>query len=216
MSLIKNKVFGCFIFSFFCGQSVFADTTPQWYQHHAFLDGGFNVENFNQCRQLVKRCPIPKDHIFPDQDCIDKILGDNNFCQQTKKILNAIDFYYSGLSVEKVGKYVLIDAMSVADAQNNYYIVTESGYLVNTLIDPVAFNTDLSKKCAKKLDIITNFNKPKQITSVKGKDIFTAILSSRECVACRTGLCTKVNFIFSKSGEPSELQIKEDEKMCQR
>lgn len=206
----------CIFFCLFCfSYLLYTDAKSKWYQHYDFLDGGFNVDDFNQCRQFVKHCVIPKGHLFPDQTCIDKVLSSNESCQQTKKFLATIDFYYNGLSLEKVGNYVLLDAMSIADGQSNYYIATESGYLVNTVIDPAVFNPDLYKDSKTKLDIITNFNKPRQWTA-KGNDIFTAILSARECVACRTNLCTKVNFIFSKFGEPSDIQIKEDEKMCKR
>lgn len=214
MIWIKNRhILFCVLFSFV---SFFVHAASDWYQHHDFLDGGFKMDEYNQCRQFIKKCAVPKGHLFPDQECIDKILDENQSCQQTQKLLMTIDFYYNGFSAEKVGKYVLIDAMTVADAQNNYYIVTESGYLVNTVIDPTSFQAKFKKKYKKDSDIITNFNQPKQVTSLKGKDIFTTVLSARECVACHTNLCIKVDFVFSQSGRPSELLVEENAKLCQR
>jgi hypothetical protein len=205
----------CFFLVIFLTNCFYVHAKPEWYQHYDYLNGGFNLDDFNQCRFLVKRCVVPKGHLFPDQTCIDKVLESNQCCQQAKKLLVTIDFYYNGLSAEKYENYTLINATSVADGQSDYYIVTQSGYLVNTMIDPVSFNPELSKNSKVKTDIIVNFNKPIQKIT-KDHDIFTAILSARECVACQTNLCAKVDFVFSKSGDPLDLQIRENSKMCKR
>lgn len=208
----RNNLFSLIISSaiFLLLNQVYAIESSSWYTKDDALKNGISNTAYNSCKQALNQCP--KNSGFYDNKCLNNILSKNPNCSQTKYLLNKFNINYDSLTIEAINNYSIIDHIFLADGQHEYYIISPTGYVVNTKINPLAYNKQLVKKYQTNFDVINNFNAP---YLVKRTPItFATILTAKDCVACKVILCSTAKFTFSKRGVPVNLTVSETPKLC--
>lgn len=134
-------------------------------QYYSFLSQGFNIHKYQQCNKFIQSCPID---VFPDADCIEKILKTKEVCQQFAKLTDLVGDRL--FTVKQIGKFSLITETFPGDGQNSYYVLSK-GYLIKTYIDPRDLDASL-EKYKKAAFFIVNWGEPQYQKNRGGHKIF--------------------------------------------
>jgi len=195
--MLKNFVYLLFLFS------VVAKAEIKHEKYYSFLSQGFNIHNYQQCNKLIQSCPVD---IFPDGDCVEKILQTKEVCQQFAKLTDALGTTF--ITIKQIADFSLITEELLADGQNSYYILS-NGYLINTNIDPRELDASLAKKYKKTSFFIANWGEPQYQKHKEGSQSFLAELKITEgCLACPSIALATIEFKFSKIGDYLGPQLK--------
>ncbi|APJ04056.1 hypothetical protein [Silvanigrella aquatica] len=216
IQIAKNSLKPYFfvLFALFISAHAHAIKKSNWYEYHPFLSGGFKFNEYKICNEIIQKCPIESESPFKDKECVEKYLNKIKECEQTKRLLTLKDFSYDSLKVKSFGKFTLIDFVSLGDGMDSYYIISPAGYLVETAVNPLDFNKKLQSHHTLNSNLVLDFEEPVMQSNKNGKKVFTSILSMRNCVACETNLCAKVQFHFSSPGIPLSIQAQESNQSC--
>lgn len=179
---------------------LFASTGPfQTCKSYTFLKSGFNLTDAERCQAHLKSCP--KTGPVLDQACVKKIVNTDLSCRQLNKLADALNADISTLSFEKLDQFILVDQVFPADGQHNYYIISPSGCMANTKVDPRRLSTSLNKIYKNTLFMIVNWGKPKFQVNPNGTVSFYVLLKvTKNCLACELIGWAKVRYDFAKNG----------------
>lgn len=164
-------------------------------RYYSFLSQGFNIHNYQQCDKLIQSCPVD---IFPDPDCVAKILQTKKICQQFARLTDVLGDWL--ITVKQIASFSLITETTLGDGQNNYYILSK-GYLINTNIDPRELDANLAKKYKNTSLFIVNWGEPQYQKNKDGSQSFMVVLNVTDgCLACPRIALATLEFKFSPSG----------------
>lgn len=171
-----------------------------------FLSSGFNLQNAQQCSTLIRRCP-PTGPVL-DQACVEQVIKENPSCQQLNALAHELNADVASLTVEQIGKIMLVDQLYVADGKHSYYLISSEGCLVKTIIDPRELSVPLKRKYKHKEFMISNTNKPVATLQANGSQSVSVILKITDtCLACDVIGYAKTKFEFSKKGEFVKMKV---------
>lgn len=188
--MFKKIVYLLFLFS------IVAKADIKSHQRYYSFLSQFNIHNYQQCNKLILSCP---GDVFPDADCVEKILQTKEICQQFAKLTNVVGDRL--ITVKQIAKFSLITETSYGDGQNSYYILSK-GYLIRTYIDPRDLDANLEKKYKKTPFFIVNWDEPQYQKNPDGSKNFLAkFLINDGCLACSNIAFATIEFRFSKIGD---------------
>ncbi len=172
-------------------------------QYYSFLSQGFNIHNYQQCHKLIQSCLVD---VFPDANCIEKILQTKEVCQQFRKLKQVLNS--TSITVKQIADFSLITEIFLADGQKNYYILSK-GHLITTDIDPRELDVNLAKKYKETPFFIVNYAEPRYQLNKNGTQSFLVTLKITDgCLACPRIALATIEFKFSKIGDYLILQLK--------
>lgn len=165
-------------------------------QYYSFLSKRFNIHNYQLCNKFIHSCPID---IFPDLNCVEKILQSKEVCQQFARLTDAIGDQL--ITVKQIANFFLITQTFPGDGQNNFYILS-NGYLIKAYIDPRKLDISLDKKYKKTSFFIVNWGEPKYKKNKEGSHSFlTKLRITDGCLACPSIAFATIEFQFNKKGD---------------
>lgn len=169
---------------------------------HNFLFTDFDLEAFSACQTRVKQCPTTGP--VPSQDCEKQIYQTDIRCKQSSIIAKKFATPLPYIEALPHSAYVVFKKTFLADGQEQYYILTPAGCLIDTVIDPRKLDSIFSSEHKKETLIIMNDKAPEFQTLPDGTERFVVFLKiNRNCKACDEIAKVSVNFDFNKKGKLS-------------
>ncbi len=172
---------------------------------YPFLRNGFDMTRYQVCQSQLATCT--QREATQHAACLKRLYTQSPACEQMSKLSSTLAAAPSDLSVEKVGAYVLVDHLYRADGQHDYYILSPSGCMVNTNIDPRTISAAVDKQYNQLKLLTVNWEKP-YYEAIDDKDTFySTVKVTKDCLACEVIGWKKVKFTFSKNGKLLSVQI---------
>ncbi|MEN9917241.1 MAG: hypothetical protein RLY40_1173 [Pseudomonadota bacterium] len=180
----------------FCLFSVAAQADIKSHEsYYSFLSQGFNIHKYQQCKQLIQSC---RRDVFPDADCVEKMLQTKEACQQFAKLTSLLGSWF--ISVKQIANFSLITETFPGDGQRSYTILS-NGHLINVYADPRDLDASLEKKYKKTSFFIVNWGEPKFQKNRDGSQNFLAKFKITDgCLACPSIAFATIEFRFSEIG----------------
>lgn len=179
--------------------------------HYSFLAHGLNLNNYQLCLAKIQDCPL--DQQFRNEKCVNRVLKSHHFCNQLRQLAHAINVSASQLSIRVMGPFKILQINFPADGQDQYYILTPTGYLINTLVDPRKLNQALKNEFKDSNFLILNTREPQYQVNANGSHTFTSILRIADtCLACKTIGMATIKFNFNKANRLENIKLEKFEK----
>lgn len=138
----------------------------------------FNLQNFQQCQKAMKQCAKNS------QPCILKVSQTNSSCTQLSLLAKRLQTTAAAITVKDHQGVYLITQHFTADGQVHYYLLTQSGKLIDT--QPKVSFIAKKLKLAKDKIIIVNRSPVTFGKSKDGKQLAIIVTSGvhKGCLAC--------------------------------
>ncbi len=164
------------------------------------LSHGINLTAYQQCVTKITRCP--KNGVFLDGTCVNKMTEQEASCQQLGEIAKEINVSADFLHLQQQDGFTIIDALFPADGGHLYALLSPHGCLIDTVVDPRDLNPTVKKQYATKDFFLEAKDKPNYLLKPNGTQQFTIdILVKNQCRACELIGTAKIAFDFSKDGK---------------
>lgn len=165
-----------------------------------FLANGFSLENYQQCKKVIATCP--NNGPFPDIDCVNKVTAKHPFCTQLTALSDAIGTEPSLITAESYPPLTVIDRFFPGDGQDQYYIISADGCLIDSFIDPRGLNNAVKRKNKGTPFIITSGGDPTVQRNPDGtQTVKIKLRISDGCVACEIIGWATITLQFDKQGK---------------
>jgi hypothetical protein len=159
----------------------FADSTT-------ILNKPINMKEFQQCHEKLNQCAMGTP--MPTLACVKKAMPKIKACKQTAALAKALRVNPAMLDLKSVKKYSVIKVNYIADGQQQYYLLTPKG----KLIDPVADVKTLKQYKGKQV-LVAGAGAPTSTSTTKGMSFSFPVVLKEGCMACRT--IAKLNSIVT-------------------
>lgn len=170
-----------------------------------FLRNGFDMTRYQLCQTQVAHCT--QKEMSQQSTCQQHAYTVSPACAQLNKLATTLSAHASDLHIEKVGAYALVDHFYRADGQHDYFIISPSGCMVNTNIDPRTISAAVDKQYNQLKLLTINWEKP-YYEAINDKDTFySTVKVTKDCLACAVVGWKKVTFTFNKKGKLLSVQI---------
>ncbi len=200
MSMLRTLVF------ILCLFPILAYTAPMRCVEHAFLKNGFSMNDYNQCRALMNKCPASG--ALPDISCVDKVAAENKVCSQLHQLAQVTNGVLDLIVIEKNDQLLLVDQHFPADGQQHYYIISPKHCIVDTQIDPRDLSQALKNKYQKMELMLVNWEKPVLQTHNDGSQTINSKLKVTDtCLACKIVGYAQLKFDFDKKGVLTKISL---------
>lgn len=173
------------------------------------LATGLNAAKANQCARIMKSCIYPKNSAIPNESCVQHKVSINPSCSQLQGLAEKLETSPALLNLTSAPNgFMLVKKNYPADGQFQNYIVSPTGQIVDTRIDPREYNPVLKMQYPNKDLIISNI----EPTQYKGKPnkpmTFTSTVKvSDGCVACTVLGYATTRYVFNKMGTLQAIRL---------
>lgn len=191
---LKNEPFPDTYFNFPITASNDAEKTVN-------LSNGLDLTNFNKCQALLHQCPAAGP--FINEACVTRQITMHPICEQLKQLSKITGVSASLIEAKRMNNLDLITLNYPADGQTDYYIVTPTGRLIHTTIDPRTLSTQLSKTFAKQSWMIVAWGKP----AFSKQSVLATLRITKECLACEVVGWARLRFDFDTQGHYVEAHL---------
>ena len=176
----------------------------EYKQKFAFTSKQFNKQNYHKCETRISSCPLTSR--TKQNNCIDKLASAPS-CKQLLTIAKKLNSKINLLTISPKGKALLIQQHFPADGQYAYHILTASGTLIDTNINPEIMNSYIKGQYPNK-DFMTFHAKPANvIVFPQGDMTINFPMQAKTCVACKALFYYNLKFDFDKNGNYQALQM---------
>ncbi len=177
-------------------------------KYYAFLKPGFNMSNYQSCQVLIKQCS--KKNLSVDQSCIEKLTSRNMACQQFNQLADAVQMPITALKITQAGQFNIVDKIFSADGQHQYYLITPTGCLLDTRIDPRKLSASLANQYKNVDFIFVNTEQPSYSLSDDGNHHFSLKFTiAKNCLACERVGNFSLHFEFNSKGNLQAVSVNE-------
>lgn len=174
--------------------------------NHLFLQGGFRIQDYKQCKQAIEGCPIQG--VIPEQSCVKRILNARDECKQFAATADVLKMPASAISAKQFDAFTVIDEIFYADGQHQYYIITPQGCMVNTNIDPRSVDTEFANKYNNMELMTVNSNPPSYQANPDGSHEFIVQLRmTAGCLACQLIGDAAVKYVFPRQSTQYQVSL---------
>lgn len=157
----------------------------EYYTYYPALQN-FNLINYDKCYGLVKDIMRSTSTYAESATKISQLFVANRSCDQASQLAKALDTQLiNSIAVKKTAGFYIIDRIFFADGQHNYYILTPSGYLLNTLIDPRKLDSKLAARYQNANLFLANWDTPQYFRN-KLQSFIITVRATDTCLACKT------------------------------
>ncbi|MFN7095565.1 MAG: hypothetical protein ACK4M7_09405 [Burkholderiales bacterium] len=162
---------------------------------------GFKVNDYQQCNGLIQQCP--KQGHFPARECVSKLLAEKSECKQLNQLAQVLNMPADAITVKPLlAKFMLVKSIFYADGQEHDYIMSPTGLLVDTQIDPRKLDLTLARKYKTAEFMMVNYGEPYALDIKHGQYSFIAPLKiTKNCLACAPVGMAKIKFTFTPNGK---------------
>lgn len=163
------------------------------------LEEKLNYNTYQTCMTKLNTCP--KDGVGYNENCIKKTANQTASCHQLKKLASYLNVNPDMINIKSQGNMHIINVSFMADGGHSYYLISPTGCLIDTNVDPRYLSNKLKKEYYKKDFFVEAIGEP-SYTTTNGIQRFTAnIAAKNQCRACEVIGTATVNFDFSSNGK---------------
>lgn len=173
---------------------------------HPFLKQGFNIAQYGQCRKLIQQCSL--NGMVVDESCIKKKSRANSVCKQLNQLSELVQMPIISITAQKIADFIVIDKKFSADGQDQYYLISPSGCMLDTQIDPRKLDSALASRYKNVDFIFVNVEEPRYKSGANDSHNFLLSFEiAQNCLACeRIGRFT-INFNFDQAGKLRKVSL---------
>lgn len=173
------------------------------------LKNGFNTARASQCTRVFKACENPKKGPLPDDVCVQRKVKANPSCDQLQELADKLETSPALLGVTAAPNgFAIVRKNYPADGQFQNYIISRTGQIVDTRMDPRQYSSLLKIQYPNKDLIISNVD-PVQSKGAANKRMtfITTVKVSDGCLACSILGYATTRFVFKKDGTLQTIRL---------
>ncbi len=164
------------------------------------LSHGIDITAYKQCLAKFNQCP--KNGPYLDVKCVKTVLAKDSTCHQLDQLAEQINASADFIQVQKQAGFSIIDVTYPADGGHQYSLLSPSGCLIDTVVDPRDLDSKLKQQYAKNDFYLEAINKPSFTQKPDGTQSFVIEIEAKnQCRACTVFGTAKIAFNFSKEGK---------------
>lgn len=168
-------------------------------QQYSFLKNGFNINDYKICRALIRKCPL--DGVLPEKSCVNHVILNNRLCGQFRALSKVLKMPVTVINAKKKNNFTIVNVTYIADGQHQYYLISPTGCMVDTKIDPRKLDNQLNEKYKKTDFMIVNWREPSyQMGTDDSKNFLVPLRITDTCLACKVIGFATIKFKFDKEG----------------
>ena len=173
------------------------------------LSTSLNVAKASQCTRILKMCQDPKQGPLPNDVCVQKKVKINPSCDQLQLLASKLETSPALLSVMTASQgFAIVRKSYPADGQFQNYIISSTGQIVDTRMDPRLYSTILKIQYPNKDLIVSNVDPVQSKVSLDKHMIFTTTVKvSDGCLACNILGYATSRFVFKKDGSLQTIRL---------
>jgi hypothetical protein len=176
---------------------------------YPFLKQGFNINHYQQCQKLIQKCP--SNGIVADESCVKKISQANSVCKQFNQLAEVVEMPITSITAKKLTNFTVIDKSFSADGQDQYYLISPAGCMLDTQIDPRKLDLVLANQYKNVEFIFVNTKEPQyKVGADNSHNFLLSFEIAKNCLACERIGHFAINFNFDQAGNLHEVSLSKE------
>lgn len=163
------------------------------------LKNGINLSAYEQCISQFVSCP--KNGPFLDGKCVQEKVDANSSCKELSELAKQVNASADLITLKNLNGFTSVEVSFPGDGGQQYYILSPSGCLIDTVIDPRDLSPELKQKYANSDFFLETHSPLNHVVFPNKTNRFTIELQvKKQCRACEVIGLANIAFDFAQDG----------------